>query len=149
MWNGLRGLISSHGFLRSRSSWLRGRCVFRVGVGKPVFVLSLAPRESRLSQGLRIKQTPLSRGLFCWRKAGDSNPRYPEGYNSFRDCPDRPLRQLSFYCFATRIFSLLCLLSLLCFPSHCCAFFFVAHLCTGRSSFIAVSWPRFLFQRPG
>jgi len=25
------------------------------------------------------------------RKGWDSNPRYPFGYNSFRDCPIRPL----------------------------------------------------------
>ena len=30
-----------------------------------------------------------------WRRGWDSNPRYPFGYNGFRDRPDRPLRHLS------------------------------------------------------
>jgi hypothetical protein len=31
-----------------------------------------------------------------WERRGrDSNPRYPRGYNGFRDRPDRPLRHLS------------------------------------------------------
>ena len=30
-----------------------------------------------------------------WRRGWDSNPRYPYGYNGFRDRPDRPLRHLS------------------------------------------------------
>ena len=29
------------------------------------------------------------------RKGRDSNPGYPQGYNGFRDRPDRPLRHLS------------------------------------------------------
>ena len=37
-----------------------------------------------------------------YTKLYDSNPRYPEGYNRFRVCPVRPLRQLSF-CLLSKI----------------------------------------------
>ncbi len=40
------------------------------------------------------------------RKGRDSNPGYPQGYNGFRDRPDRPLRHLSkgvFCAFAMQI----------------------------------------------
>ena len=30
-----------------------------------------------------------------WRRGWDSNPRYPQGYNGFRDRPVRPLRHPS------------------------------------------------------
>src|SRR5688572_27844616 len=30
-----------------------------------------------------------------WRRGWDSNPRYPFGYSSFRDCPLQPLAYLS------------------------------------------------------
>src|SRR5271170_3802284 len=30
-----------------------------------------------------------------WRRGWDSNPRYPYGYSSFRDCPLQPLAYLS------------------------------------------------------
>jgi hypothetical protein len=33
--------------------------------------------------------------VYIWRRGRDSNPRYPQGYNGFRDRPDRPLRHLS------------------------------------------------------
>jgi bleomycin resistance family protein len=32
----------------------------------------------------------------CWRRGWDSNPRYPFGYNGFRDRPLQPLAYLSF-----------------------------------------------------
>src|SRR5438094_1902840 len=31
----------------------------------------------------------------CWRRERDSNPRYPDGYNRFRVCRNRPLCHLS------------------------------------------------------
>src|SRR5262249_3995918 len=40
-----------------------------------------------------VKRKPV--GLECWRRGRDSNPRYPCGYNGFRDRPDRPLWHLS------------------------------------------------------
>src|SRR6476661_1735161 len=30
-----------------------------------------------------------------WRRGWDSNPRYPQRYNNFRDCPIQPLSHLS------------------------------------------------------
>ncbi len=50
-----------------------------------------------------VHRTPVSnhqrgplRGPFGdWRRGWDSNPRYPQGYNGFRDRPVRPLRHPS------------------------------------------------------
>jgi hypothetical protein len=32
-----------------------------------------------------------------WRRGWDSNPRYPQRYNNFRDCPIQPLSHLSVF----------------------------------------------------
>jgi hypothetical protein len=45
---------------------------------------------------LRNKKTPKDFfGVFYWRRVGDSNPRTLSQVNSFQDCRNRPLCQLS------------------------------------------------------
>ena len=51
--------------------------------------LSLQNKSSR-AEALELK-----------RKDRDSNPGYPQGHNGFRDRPDRPLRHLSIYGWAS------------------------------------------------
>ena len=57
-----------------------------------------AKSASRVKTVSRARKWPPARagGLKRnWRRGWDSNPRYPLGYNGFRDRPDRPLRHLS------------------------------------------------------
>src|SRR5690554_5923264 len=54
-------------------------------------------KQTRLFPPSHLKRkNPAEAGFsFIWRRARDSNPGYPCGYNGFRIRPVRPLRQLS------------------------------------------------------
>jgi hypothetical protein len=51
------------------------------------------PRESWLFRYICNPRKHRETGF--WRRGWDSNPRYAQTYNGFRDRPDRPLRHLS------------------------------------------------------
>lgn len=53
----------------------------------------------------------LARFFQLLRRARDSNPRYPERYNRFRVCHNRPLCQLSCGCKCKNSFKTTCILS--------------------------------------
>ncbi len=61
-----------------------------------LFCCTLTPYEHKCSTGFGVQQKAMRfASPFCLRKVRDSNPRNPEGFNRFRVCPVRPLRQLS------------------------------------------------------
>ena len=51
-------------------------------------------RTQASDKGMETKKQG-AKPCFLLRKVRDSNPRNPEGFNRFRVCPVRPLRQLS------------------------------------------------------
>jgi hypothetical protein len=58
--------------------------------------LLLSTMPCAIAQNLRItKNATLLGSIFVWRRVGDSNPRMLLHINSFQDCRNRPLCQLS------------------------------------------------------
>ena len=74
-----------------RASWqTKGHCSAR-----PLNCFPSALRPQAVDGFLKTIKATLYVSPFALRKVRDSNPRNPEGFNRFRVCPVRPLRQLS------------------------------------------------------